>query len=121
MEKKINILGEDIVVRYNMAVQLAYEEITGNSFSIQDMSRKTSQMALFIAAILTNNPETNITMERMMTEATNDDFAKLDTAMGELIAEWYHLPDQVEKAIKEDNEKAKKRQARKGKDAKQKH
>lgn len=121
MEKKINILGEDIVVRFNMAVQLAYEEITGNAFNVQDMTMKKAQMALFIATILTNNPDTGITMERMMTEATSDDITKLDNALGDVIAEWYHLPRQVEKAIDEDNEKAKKRQTRKGKDAKQKH
>lgn len=122
MEKKINILGEDIVVRFNMAVQLAYEEITDNPFNVQDMTRKKAQTALFIATILTNNPETKITMDRIMTEATGEDITKLDTALGEAIAEWYHLPRQVEKLIEEDNEKAKKRKTTsKRKEEKQKH
>lgn len=122
MEKNIEILGEQIILRFNMAVQLAYEEITGRPFTVQEMTMKKAQMALFIAAIITNNPETGITMDRLLTEATGDDITKLDTAMGEIISEWYHLPDRVVEVLEEDNEKAAKRaRNKKGKDEKQKH
>lgn len=122
MEKNIEILGEQIILRFNMAVQLAYEEITGRPFTVQEMTMKKAQMALFIAAIITNNPETGITMDRLLTEAAGDDITKLDTAMGEIISEWYHLPDRVVEVLEEDNEKAAKRaRNKKGKDEKQKH
>ena len=37
MEKKITILGEEIAIAFNMAVEMAYERITGNPFKLEDL------------------------------------------------------------------------------------
>lgn len=123
MEKKINILGEDIVLRFNMAVQLSYEEVTGEAFIVQNITTRKAQAALYIAAIITNNPETGITLERLMKEAKSPDFQALDMAMGELISDWYNLPKAVADVIEEDSKKAeaKNTQAKKTGGRKQKH
>lgn len=117
MEKRIKILGEDVVLRFNMAVQLSYEEITGVPFSLNDMVMKRSQIALYMAAIIVNNPDTLITADRLMTEARVDDINALDSAMGELMSDWYNLPKAVADVIEEDNKKV----ARKKGGKKEKH
>ncbi len=122
MEKKIKILGEEIVLRFNMAVQLAYEEITGEAFTLSGISGQKGQVALFIAAIVTNNPDCKITLERLVTEAKADDIKAMDTAMGELISDWYNLPKMVKDTIEEDASKAEKRKrSQKGKEKTKKH
>lgn len=115
MEKRIKLLNEDIVLRFNMAVQLAFTDVTGEDFSLDAIGNRKAQIGLFMAAILVNNPDTAITLDRLMTEAKSDDFNTLDTAMGELISDWYDLPKRVADLITEDDKKSTKRGGRKQK------
>lgn len=103
----INLLGEKFTIKFNMAVEIAYERITEKPFDIQDTLRNAeSRIALCMAAILTANPETKITIEDILYKATAQDVAKLTQAVFDAFAVWCNLP--MEKATdKTDEDKEK--------------
>lgn len=92
MEKKITINGEELTIRFNMAVEVSYEEITDVPFSLDDLKYKRYVMCLYMAAILTNNPETKITLEWLMNSATSDDIKVIDDAMADCMSDFLHVP-----------------------------
>ena len=59
MEKKITVKGEEITIKFNMAVECAYEEITSRPFNLQDFKEKKLLVTLFFSTILANNPDKN--------------------------------------------------------------
>lgn len=91
-EKKITILGEEVVIRFNMAVEIAYEEIVDAPFNAASLQRQKDCLALGIAAIITCNPDTKITMERLLTEATGSEMTALNNALAESMKEWFEVP-----------------------------
>lgn len=92
---KVTILNEEIDIRFCMAVEIAYEEITGEAFSIDALKKMKNALALGMASILTAKPETGITVERLMREATGQDIAELNKAVIESMTEWLTLPKVV--------------------------
>lgn len=93
MEKIVKILGEEVPVKFCVAVQIAYEEITGAAFSFDGLSKMKNSVALSMAMIVTNKPETKITIDRLMTEANGKETSELTTAIVESMKAWYGLPD----------------------------
>ena len=65
-KKTIKLLGKKVVICYNMATQIAYEEITGNAFDVADLNKTSNAMALYLACIFANNPETDITLDNIL-------------------------------------------------------
>lgn len=112
-KQTITILGEQIDIRFCMAVEIAYEEIAGEPFSIESLNRQKNSVALYMAAIITANPDTKITIERLMTEASGAEIGQLATAVIESMTQWMHIPDvlpkedQPEKKDADDEEKTK--------------
>jgi hypothetical protein len=112
-KQTITILGEQIDIRFCMAVEIAYEEIAGEPFSIESLNRQKNSVALYMAAIITANPDTKITIERLMTEASGAEIGQLATAVIESMTQWMHIPDvlpkedQSEKKDADDEDKTK--------------
>ncbi len=112
-KQTITILGEQIDIRFCMAVEIAYEEIAGEPFSIESLNRQKNSVALYMAAIITANPDTKITIERLMTEASGAEIGQLATAVIESMTQWMHIPDvlpkedQPEKKDADDEDKTK--------------
>ena len=48
-------MGKDVDIAYNMATQIAYEEITGKAFDTESLNKASNMMALYYACILANN------------------------------------------------------------------
>lgn len=97
MEKKIKIKGEEITIKFNMAVECAYEEITQRPFNLSDFNDKKLLMALFFSAIIANNKETEITLDYLLTDATYDEVSALDNAVSETMTDWLHIPAVIPK------------------------
>ena len=97
----ITILGETIDIQFNMAVELNYEEITGEAFSIEALSKMKNSVALYMAAILSANPDTTITVDRLLKEAKGPEIAALSTAVITAMTEWMQIP----KVIKDEEPK----------------
>lgn len=95
MDKKINILGEEITIRFNMAVEIAYEEIAGKPFSLEELESQKNSVALYMAAIITNNLETSITFDRLITEARGEEITTLGAAVVDCMKDWMAIPSVV--------------------------
>ena len=87
-KKKINILGHELGIAYNMATQIAYEEITGAAFDATALEKTSNMMALYYACILANNRDTTLTMDDLMLRADAGDIKALREAVLDSFAEW---------------------------------
>lgn len=106
MEKKISILGEEITIAFNMAVEMAYERITGNPFKLEDLKFKMNVMPLYMAAVIANNPDTKITFDDLSTKATKKEIMALDEAVSETMSDWLEIPSVIpeDKKLEGDDE-----------------
>lgn len=108
--KQIEILGEKVNIIFNFSVELAFEEIAEEAFNIEKLSRKKYQLVLYMAAIVANNEETEITLNRLAKEATAHELNALDNAIAEEMKVWMHIPTMFnnENASEETDENKKK-------------
>lgn len=89
MEKKtINILGQDVKISFNMATQLCFEEITGQSFSTAALDKTSNTLALYYACILANNEGIEITFDDLLDKASALDIKILREAVLESFSSW---------------------------------
>lgn len=77
---------------FNMAVEIAYEEITDTPFNVADLKKQRYSLALCMASLVVADPETDVTIDKLMTEATGQEIAELTKAVGEAMAEWLAIP-----------------------------
>lgn len=93
MAKKITVLGEKLNIEFNLAVQLAYERITKQPFNTKDLQMQTNTSALYMAAIIVNNPKTKITFDKLTTKAKGPEIDALGKAVMHSMAEWLDMPE----------------------------
>ena len=101
---KVKILGEEIAIKFNMAVEIGYEEILGEAFDVTQLDKQKNSLALYMSAILASNPETAITMDRLLTEASGPEIAQLSQAVIEAMTAWMELPAVMEEEKKEEGD-----------------
>lgn len=101
MKKKITILGYEVIIVFNMAVQITFEEISGKPFAEIDNNSSKDNLALAYSAILANNPDTSITIDKLMHEASGKDMADLLNAVTESFIQWNKMPSTL--ADEDDN------------------
>ena len=89
-------MGKDVVVCYNMATLIAYKEITGNNFDVADLNKTSNAMALYQACIIANNPETDITLDDLLKDATAKEIKTLQDAVLDSFKEWCGVADKKE-------------------------
>ena len=89
---KVKISNEEIDIQFNMAVEIAYEEVAGEPFNIESLSKMKNTMALCMAAIVAANPETGITMEYLLKNASVKEIGELKNAVTETMMEWLQIP-----------------------------
>lgn len=104
MEKKITILGEEITIAFNMSVEMAWEKITNQPFSLEGMQFKTNLVPLYYAAIIANNQETKITFDDLMKRASREELNALDAALSESMKEWLNVPDIIKEEPEPESE-----------------
>ena len=107
-KKTINILGEDVTIQFTMAVEIAFEDITGDAFSLQNLDRQKNLVSLCMATIIVNNPDTKITMERFLKEITAEEYNIVTTAVVESMTAWMKIPKvlpEEDKPKEEDEQK----------------
>lgn len=103
-ENKVTILGEEIPVRFNMAVELSYEEIAGVPFNNEALASAKTTLALYMAAIITSKPDTEITFERLVREATGPEIAALKEAVIGSMFDWLEIPRVAQEEEEEEKE-----------------
>ena len=101
MKKKITILGCEVIIVFYMAVQITFQEISGKPFAEIDNNSSKDNLALAYSAILANNPDTSITIDKLMHEASGKDIADLLNAVTESFIQWNKMPSTL--ADEDDN------------------
>lgn len=91
-KQQITLLGESLTIVFNMACQIAFEEITGKPFNDFDSNKSKDILALDYAVISVNNPDTNITADRLMREANAQDMKVLNNAITSALMDWNDMP-----------------------------
>ena len=84
----IELFGETLDIAFNLAVQVTYEQITGEDFDLEATKKISNAVALYYAAILANNPDTKITMNDLMRKATANDVTTIANAVSVSVNEW---------------------------------
>lgn len=97
MDKKdnkntITLMGEEVTIRFNMATEIAYEEITGEPFDLPSFKSQKQNVALCMAAVIANNPGTNIDMKQFIHDVSAQEYTALLTAVTNSMIEWFQIP-----------------------------
>lgn len=106
--QKINLLGKEVNIAFNLATEIAYEQITGEAFGIEKLSFTTNAVALYMATIIANNPDIDITTEDIISKASGAEVKALSDAIYAEMKAWMNIPDvmeEKEEAKDEDEEK----------------
>jgi hypothetical protein len=89
---KINILGHELNVTFNMAVEIEYEEMSGKPFDLESMNTQKATMQLCYAALKVANNKVPFTFEELNRKATFGETAELKTSVIEAMNEWLVIP-----------------------------
>ena len=92
MKKILTILGQEVTIMFNMAVQISFEEITGKAFSDINTDSSKDNFALAYAAIIANNPDTSITADNLMRDISGTELKDLLQAISDAAVEWNGMP-----------------------------
>lgn len=90
--KSITILGKEVNIAYNMAVQILFEDIVGKSISDADLTLSRNSLALYYSCISVNNKDTDISIDDLMYNISGEEMSILRAAVTESISEWSHIP-----------------------------
>jgi hypothetical protein len=108
MKKKIKILGNEVVIAFNMATEIAYEDIAGKAFDFEDIQKSVkSRLILCYACVIANNPETELTLDSLLKEATAADIKDLTEAVMLSMVEWAKIPVVMQDEGKKEEEEKK--------------
>ena len=92
MKKTITILGHEVVISFNMAVEISFEEIAGKPFGEFDLKASKDVLALAYAGIIANNPDVEITANDLMYKASGAELAAVINTITESFMEWNNIP-----------------------------
>lgn len=88
MAKQLTLFGEELTIDFNLAVEISFEEISGVPFDFDNLKTVKNTVALYYAAILTNNPGTKITLDGIVKKATATEIGMLREAVFGSLNEW---------------------------------
>lgn len=106
--QKIKLLGKEVNIAFNLATEIAYEQITGEAFAIDKLSFTKNAVALYMAAIIANNPDIDITTEDIISKASGAEVKALSNSIYAEMKAWMNIPDvmtEKEENKDEDEEK----------------
>lgn len=104
MTKDLTFLGEELTIRFNMATEIAYEELSGEPFDMTALSKTKNTAILYLAAILANNTESNVTLNDILFKATLPEIAELRSAVLDCMTDWMQIPKVMKEEKKTDEE-----------------
>lgn len=90
--KKVNILGHILNVAFNMAVEIEYEEMSGQPFDIENMSTQKATMQLCYASLKESNDKMPFKFDELKAKVTMEEWVALKNAVIEAMTEWFHIP-----------------------------
>lgn len=107
--KEITINGQQYPVVFTMDTLMNFERIVSKSFFETDFKTLVDRMALIIAAVLTANEKTTLTVEAMKGNGNLEAVQQIIAAyavVAELMGEFFEVPEVVKKAEAEEHQPA---------------
>ena len=89
---KIKILGHELNIIFNMAVEIEYEDLSGKPFDLQQMDTQKATMQLCYATLKVSNNNVPFTIDEMNRKATFSETAELKAAVIKAMNEWLGIP-----------------------------
>lgn len=105
--KEITINGQQYPVVFTMDTLMNFERIVSKSFFETDFKTITDRMALIIAAIITANEKTTLTVEAIKGDNDLKAVQQIIAAyavVAELMGEFFEVPEVVKKAEAEEHQ-----------------
>lgn len=90
--RKVKVLGHELDIMFNMAVQIEFEEISGKPFDIKTLDTQTATMQLCYASLKVSNHKVPFTFEDMVNIIDVEETASLKDAVFDEFREWYKIP-----------------------------
>ena len=90
--KTVTILGHELNISFNMAVEIEYEELSGKPFDLQQMDTQKATMQLCYASMKVSNDNVPFTIDEMNCKATFRETAELKAAVIEAMNDWLGIP-----------------------------
>lgn len=91
--RKVRILGEELNICFNFAVELKFEELTNDSFDIRKLNGNKKLSSLYWAAITVNNENVNFSFDEFTKNAKKEEIDSLDEAIAVEFKKWMNIPD----------------------------
>lgn len=80
-----------------MAVEIAYEELSGKAFYITELDTQKSTMQLCYAALQEANNDLPFSFEEMVEKVTATETAALKEAVKNAMNSWFEIPAVIDK------------------------
>lgn len=90
--KTVTILGHELNISFNMAVEIEYEELSGKPFDLQQMDTQKATMQLCYAVMKVSNDKVPFTFEELNRKATFSETTALKAAVIEAMNDWLGIP-----------------------------
>ena len=94
--EKITVLGHELLLAFNMAAQIEFEELSGQPFGIETLGTQKATMQLCYAALKVSNESVPFTFEEMIRDINVEDTAAIKNAVTSAMNAWYKIPDVIE-------------------------
>lgn len=105
--KEITIAGKQYPVAFDFQTLLNFENITKKSFFGITFEMTTERMALIMAAVLSADENTSLTIEGMVGQKDWDAVKEIITAYGiimNLANDFFHIPEVVKQSEEDEDE-----------------
>lgn len=90
--KEIKILGHELNVAFNMAVEIEYEEMSGQPFDLEKMITQKDTMQVCFAALKVSNAKLPFTFEQLNRDASFSETSELKNAVITAMNDWLGIP-----------------------------
>lgn len=95
-EKEITLHDKEYPVCFDLQTIMNFEEITGHSIFGDDLSTMKSRIVIIMSAVLSANPDTDLTIEAIMGDKdwqTAKDIIAAYVIIDALAADFFKIPD----------------------------
>ena len=92
MEKKVKIAGKEVVLAYNLATQIRFEERTGRMLDLDKVKTVGDTVQLLLSSIEANNDGTDFTEEDLTKRSSLTEFKKATTALAQCMVAYFQTP-----------------------------
>jgi hypothetical protein len=90
--EKVSILGHELEVTFNMAVQIGFEEASGLPFSIEGLNTQKATMQVCYEVLKEANGTLPFTFDEMTKKISVKETADLKNATMKAMYEWFDIP-----------------------------